>query len=195
MNIVGYHGTTRSFASAIIDDHQSLKPSSNLGDWLGRGVYFWQDAPQRAAVWARRSGLPAADIAVIRAEISLDSCLDLFDLQTYRELRRVYPLFLGAENSRGFSWHQSELSVSAGQATFAGASSLRADIANCRDRALIDWYVEFLASEGVTIQSVRGVFLYGSAIFRQSFLFDWSHAQIAVIDTDAIVGKPILVSA
>jgi hypothetical protein len=193
MSIIGYHGTTRASATELIASGSFFRLSANLSDWLGRGFYFWQDAPQRAAVWARRSGLAAGDIVVIKAEISLDGCLDLFDLQTYHELRRVYPQFVALEESRGFSWHQSELVVRSGKATFAGASAARSDIQNFRDRALIDWYVEFLRSEGIIIRSVRGVFLYGSAIFRQSFLFDWSHSQIAVIDTSAI-SNPMLVN-
>jgi len=186
MQIVGYHGTTHAIADQLASGTSPFRLSSNLGDWLGRGIYFWQDAPERAAVWAKRGGLKIDEIAVIKASIDLEGCLDLFDLQTYRELRQVYPQFLALEQSRGYSWHQSELLVQAGRASFAGASSERSDILNYRDRALIDWYVEFLRSEGVIIRSVRGVFLYGTAIFRQSFLFNWSHSQIAVIDSAAI---------
>lgn len=192
MRIVGYHGTSRANADELLQGGSPLKLSGNLGDWLGRGIYFWQDAPQRAAVWAGRSGLANDDIAVLKAEICLDGCLDLFDLQTFRELRLVYPKFIEFEEVLGFSWYQSELVVQAGRAYFAGASSDRSDIMNHRDRALIDWYVEFLKSEGMVIKSVRGVFLYGKSIFRQSFLFDWSHSQIAVIDSGAIFNLQLI---
>jgi hypothetical protein len=45
---------------------------------------------------------------------------------------------------------------------------------------------------GAVMPMLRGVFLYGRAVYRQSLLFDWSHSQIAVIDPSAISNLQIL---
>lgn len=42
--VCGYHGTTLARADAILENGQ-FQLSQNPWDWLGDGVYFWQDAP------------------------------------------------------------------------------------------------------------------------------------------------------
>ena len=39
--------------AAIEIIESGFKPSNNDYDWLGEGVYFWQDAPIRAKQWAQ----------------------------------------------------------------------------------------------------------------------------------------------
>ena len=67
-----------------------------------------------------RSGLAETDISIIKVDIDLDACLDLFDLQTFRELQKAYPKFVERENAAGVSWIQGELLVAGGIASFAG---------------------------------------------------------------------------
>ena len=56
----GYHGTTAQDAQAILQS--GFRPSTNRYDWLGDGVYFWQDAPARAWEWARAHWGPRAAV-------------------------------------------------------------------------------------------------------------------------------------
>lgn len=54
--LAGYHGGTATFARALRVGRQSLRgwrPSRNEWDWLGRGTYFGEHAPERALRWAR----------------------------------------------------------------------------------------------------------------------------------------------
>ena len=68
MEVTGFHGTSRASAGSILANGFDL--SRNEYDWLGEGVYFFQDAPQRALDWAReRFGREAA---VVMAMIDLD---------------------------------------------------------------------------------------------------------------------------
>ncbi|MGB5637309.1 MAG: hypothetical protein WBM44_25005 [Waterburya sp.] len=50
LEVYGYHGTSLSAAQKIIE--QGFNFSINDYDWLGTGVYFFQDAPLRASSWA-----------------------------------------------------------------------------------------------------------------------------------------------
>jgi len=50
--ILGFHGCDRSLARAVIDGKRSLRLSTNRYDWLGEGVYFWENTPQRALEFA-----------------------------------------------------------------------------------------------------------------------------------------------
>ena len=183
MAVIGYHGTSRAAAAAVLAT-RVLNPSSGGGHWLGSGSYFFQDAPLHALTWARmRLSLSAADVVVIRCEIDLSSCLDLLDRRNFNKMRRVYARFVDEENRSRYAFTQQGLSVSRGIASVGASISSSGLADNHRDHALLDWYIEFLkryASQDVT--AVRGAFLWGQALFRESFLFDWSHCQIAVRD-------------
>jgi hypothetical protein len=40
---IGYHGCDRNLAGRIVAGETELKPSENAWDWLGHGIYFWED--------------------------------------------------------------------------------------------------------------------------------------------------------
>lgn len=79
-----YHGTTKDAAAEI------LKNGFRLGDkgWLGKGVYFYEGAPQDAQKWAKRTNSPDR-VALLRATIILGHCLDLHNPE-YVELMGEY---------------------------------------------------------------------------------------------------------
>jgi hypothetical protein len=70
---IGYHGCDQSVADKVLSHGVSLRASTNDYDWLGHGIYFWEDNLDRAWEWARRRPQPA----VIGAHIRLRHCLDL----------------------------------------------------------------------------------------------------------------------
>ncbi len=81
--VLGYHGCDQDFGEELLAGKKMLKPSKNDHDWLGHGVYFWENNPKRALEWARfmakhpsfkgRVNKPFA----IGAIIDLGNCLDL----------------------------------------------------------------------------------------------------------------------
>ena len=82
MTVIGYHGTDRATAERLVAG-ESFENSRNQYDWLGDGVYFWENAPQRAWKWAdeaqlrrRKSG---GRPAVVGALLNLDHCFDLLE--------------------------------------------------------------------------------------------------------------------
>lgn len=46
--VLGYHGCDETVAQAVIAGHARLRPSENSYDWLGHGMYFWENNPARA---------------------------------------------------------------------------------------------------------------------------------------------------
>ena len=84
-------------AQVVLRD--GFRISRNAYDWLGDGVYFFQDAPNRAREWAaQRYG---SDGVVIRSVIRLDDCLDLLDIQWNDLLVRAYHLFVEISERAG----------------------------------------------------------------------------------------------
>lgn len=50
---LGYHGCDRDVAETLLSEDPKFKHSTNDYDWLGSGIYFWENNPKRAMDWAR----------------------------------------------------------------------------------------------------------------------------------------------
>jgi hypothetical protein len=89
IEVYGYHGTSQTKAVNILK--HGFLPSDNGYDWLGTGIYFFQDAPIRAKQWAIEQH--HNEPAVICSLIQLENCIDLFDVKWFPLLKNVYNLF------------------------------------------------------------------------------------------------------
>lgn len=170
MHVNGYHGTTRASGQVIL--RQGFRASSNDYDWLGDGVYFFQDAPARARQWAVSQH--GTEAAVVRSVIGLEDCMDLVDVSWAKVLPEMYNAFLGQLKRANLPIPQQS----------SGAHRL--------DRAVINYAVGLLAEQGVVVRCVRGAFAEGSPVFPGSAIFDRAHVQIAVRDTSLIEASEIL---
>jgi hypothetical protein len=77
--ILGYHGCSAQTAEQLLSG-SPFKPSDNDYDWLGPGIYFWQENPMRALEYARekkRRDKGTWTESVVGAAIDLGLCLDL----------------------------------------------------------------------------------------------------------------------
>src|SRR5712691_7761740 len=88
--VTGFHGTSAASAERIMNSGFTI--SRNEWDWLGDGVYFFQDAPIRAWRWAREHYSDSA--AVVGAEIRLEDCMDLLDVRWSSVLAETYDRFV-----------------------------------------------------------------------------------------------------
>ena len=50
--VLGYHGCDLSLVKQLLSAETQLNFSKNTYDWLGHGIYFWENAPFRAMEWA-----------------------------------------------------------------------------------------------------------------------------------------------
>lgn len=50
--VVGFHGCDQSIANKIIEGKDDLIASTNDYDWLGHGIYFWENNELRALQYA-----------------------------------------------------------------------------------------------------------------------------------------------
>ncbi|MEQ8880438.1 MAG: hypothetical protein RLQ12_12435, partial [Cyclobacteriaceae bacterium] len=46
--VLGFHGCDKEVALEVLNGKSKLKDSKNKWDWLGHGIYFWEQNPQRA---------------------------------------------------------------------------------------------------------------------------------------------------
>jgi len=162
--VLAYHGTQNNLVGGIIEN--GFKVSQNQYDWLGDGVYFFQDAPVRAKFWGNSQY--GSQSAVIGAKINLTGCMDLIDVSWSHFLADIYN-----ELIEKFKTEKVPIPVQSN-----GAHRL--------DRAVLNYAINSLQDTGVVVKSIRGVFAEGDAIYPNSALFDKSHVQIAVRDVSVI---------
>ena len=78
--VVGYHGCDRCLAEDVVLGRAKLRASQNEHDWLGHGLYFWQNDPARALAWAEQRaqvrGSGIAEPAVLGVAIDLGHCFN-----------------------------------------------------------------------------------------------------------------------
>lgn len=92
----GYHGCDVSTMRKALEG-EPLKPSENKYDWLGHGIYFWEDSPARAKRWGLEAGASGNNIqnpAVLGAVIELKNCLNLTDPENIGLLQLAHREFL-----------------------------------------------------------------------------------------------------
>jgi hypothetical protein len=165
MRAIGYHGTSVGAAQRILST--GFEISRNDYDWLGDGVYFFQDAPARALEWARQRF--GADAAVVGAEIELIDCIDLLDVQWQAQVTRAHAAYRAVLERAGEPLPRQT----------SGAHRL--------DRGVLNYLIEVLEDQGITVRSVRAAFGEGVPLFPSSALLSRSHVQIAVRDPGAIL--------
>lgn len=191
-----FHGTTLTKARAILSGSGTFLLSTNAHDWLGHGVYFFEESQALALDWARGrvEELKLKGVvdqpAVIAATLDLDRCLDLCDGKWGAALSAVHrkqPATIPLQ-------HGPALKTAAGSDVVIRDvdvhSAFRAyNFADCR---VLDQLVANQLAQGRDVPAVRGAFIDGQQLYTNSYLFSRTHVQIAVRDM-AIVTNPALV--
>lgn len=78
--VLGFHGCDRELAEEVLAGNSDLYASENDYDWLGHGIYFWENDLHRARSWAfEKASIPDSSIKnsyAIGAIIDLGNCLN-----------------------------------------------------------------------------------------------------------------------
>jgi hypothetical protein len=108
--VLGFHGCDRSVRDDVVSKKGVLLYlSSNDYDWLGGGVYFWENNYTRALEFANflkdnpphNSKQRIVEPAVIGAVIDLGFCLDLLDSEYLNLLKQGYNILIKSKDKYG----------------------------------------------------------------------------------------------
>jgi len=172
--VLGYHGTSRATAEAVIHSHgrNHLKHSRNDYDWLGQGIYFWENSQRRAEQWAWEHYADQEPV-VIGAVIQLGTCFDLLD-QHFIDIATAAAkgLVIACEER--------------GEVIPENSNRGRHDF----DCALIEHVRHHKDKDhfGGPYDSARAAFMEGEPILGRSAFCQQTHVQIAVFNTNCIKG-------
>jgi hypothetical protein len=171
--VLAYHGCDRDLGQSLLSGAKSFKPSDNDYDWLGPGVYFWESNPHRALEFAREKQKRGDGIRrpfVVGAVIDLGLCLDITTKDSLENLRDAHLSLMDT--------------IPAGSPMpVNGPESWRRRL----DGAVIRCFHQILRSpESPPLDTVRGIFQEGQAIYPGSAFLEKTHIQIAVMNPDCI---------
>jgi hypothetical protein len=95
--ITGYHSCDKEVGIKVLNGEWDLLPSNNDWDWLGGGIYFWEQDPKRALDYAvevaKGQQFNKGQIKtpfVLGATIELGNCLNLVESQSLSILEEAY---------------------------------------------------------------------------------------------------------
>ncbi len=179
--VLGFHGTDKETIARILNDHKGhLNSSNNDYDWLGGGVYFWENDPVRALQFAKermkRHNIKDQEPAVIGAIIDLGLCLNLYDQPALQELT--------------FAYKDLKLDMEAMSTSMPENKGKTKDrLQRYLDCAVIE-HLHYLRLQMdlPEYQTVRAGFPEGKPVYAGSGFFSKNHIQIAVKDKSAIKG-------
>lgn len=182
--ILGFHGCDQRLKEDLILGKTTLKPSTNDYDWLGSGIYFWENDPDRALSYAkslmenpeRTRGLQINTPAVVGAVIDLGNCLNLFDEKNLQLVKDTYNFFIEHSKQTNKPIPENEF----------GADLLLRKL----DCAVINTIHELIKETSVLPQydSVRAPFWEGAELYQNAGFKEKNHIQICVVNPKCIKG-------
>ncbi len=183
--ILGFHGCDKSVHEKIINGHDRLHSSDNDYDWLGNGIYFWENDPYRALEYAEilkkhpeRGMTPIKAPAVIGAIIDVGHCLNLVEAKNLQILKFAYKLL---KETRKKDSRELPVNRPIGQEKDLLLRKL--------DCAVIQTLHAFNKTKGLPMyDSVRGVFWEGKDLYPNAGFKEKNHIQICVRNINCIKG-------
>jgi hypothetical protein len=95
--VIGFHSCDKKIGLKVLNGDDHLRPSYNSWDWLGPGVYFWEQNPHRALQYAKECAEGTQKFAgkietpfVIGAIIELGNCLNLIEPDSINIVNEAY---------------------------------------------------------------------------------------------------------
>ncbi|GGB00657.1 hypothetical protein [Puia dinghuensis] len=176
--ITGFHSCDRELGLRLLNGSDELRPSNNPWDWLGPGVYFWEQNPYRALSYAEEAAQKHQKFAghiknpfVVGAIIELGNCLNLIEPHSINILKKAHAELSAAAQKTG-----ERLPINKG--------------ANRQlDCAVIKYLHQTNQKRGLPIyDTIRSPFHEGGPIYAGANFTDRLHIEICVLNPQRIKG-------
>ena len=175
--VLAFHGCDKSVADMVLQNGKHLRASSNAYDWLGHGIYFWEQNYDRAFEWASESKKIKTP-AVVGAVIDLGYCLNLTDSASEIILKRGYEFLK-------FRCEITDEPLPKNRLSKSTSDVLLRDL----DCAVIQHVHELNKVSGQkAFDSVRGIFVEGKEPYPGSEFRIKTHVQLCIVNPNCIKG-------
>lgn len=176
--VLGYHGCDLPIARKIVAGQIQQRPSRNEYDWLGSGLYFWEDSQARALRWAQEQSRSQQGRiktpAILGAIIDLGNCLNLIDAEHLGLVKAAHEAYLEFCRNSGLEPAQN-------RGKDMGSRKL--------DRAVFETLHHLRKQKSEQqFDTVRAFFVEGEPLYENAGLRSLDHVQICVRDPQKIIG-------
>jgi len=186
--VLGYHGCEKTVGEKVISSGRGLEFSRNLYDWLGHGIYFWENDIDRALEFASRKQDPKIkEPYVVGAVIDLAFCLDLVNVECLELVRESHKFLCDVYEVAGYSDKMPR-----NEPGSSGDDDLKKRNLDCAVIEALHMWREVREEE--PFKTVRSPFSEGNPLYEGGKIMERTHIQICVRDPSCILGyfKPIL---
>lgn len=191
--VIGFHGCEADVRNELLLHPTRIKFSQKPFDWLGHGLYFWENNYERAMQWAngKRSRGDIEVPAVIGAVLQLRYCCDFLESRYIDLLRNYYQRMAETYLSSG-----NPLPVNKDVSTdlnkdkllrYLDCAAIEYMHKNIIQQAMEDKIIRGF-SDFKVFDSVRGAFPEGGPAFEGSGIFAKMHVQICIRNPNCIKG-------
>lgn len=181
--VLGYHGCDKSVGMKIVNGQAFFTPSHEEYDWLGGGIYFWENDPARAREWAEQKVRIGAyrEPFVVGAVIDLANCLDLRTLEDAVLVKDFHTAFCRAQKKAGLPIPKNKNPKN---------QHGRDLVMRYLDCAVINYLHSLVDTKSphARFDTVRALFWEGKPLYPGSGFKAKTHTQIAVRTDDCIKG-------
>lgn len=191
--VIGFHGCDANVRDLLLKDPNKIVISRQPYDWLGHGLYFWENNFERALQWAedkKRRG-KIINPAVIGAVLHLGYCCDFLEAKFIRMIERYYRSMVAFCRDNGkeipknedltYDKHKDKLlrNLDCSTIEFMHEKILSKTQADMKDKGFSDFKI---------FDSTRGAFTEGGPAFEGSGLHAKTHIQICIRNMNCIKG-------
>lgn len=188
--VLGFHGCDKEVAEKIFSGKDHLKASNNTYDWLGNGIYFWENNPQRALDYVKhikknpkQCKETITSPAIVGAIIDLGHCLNLLDSKALEIVKKGYNMLVDIHTIAEIPLPKNK--------PIKGNDDLlirNLDCAVIQSIHRSNWERKNSGENIYEYDSVRGVFFEGSELYPNAGFKEKNHIQICVRNPNCIKG-------
>lgn len=181
--VLGFHGCDEKTKENLLLKKTTLKLSKNEYDWLGSGIYFWENDSERALSYAkelsknpkRSKKANIENPAVVGAIIDLGHCLNLFEKENLELVKTTYNTLVKLSKNNNKPLPENKL----------GDDLLLRNL----DCAVINVLHQLIKEKNLEpFDSVRAPFWEGERLYPNAGFREKNHIQICIRNPKCIKG-------
>jgi hypothetical protein len=191
--LIGFHGCDKVRQKELLINSAAMPVSIQPYDWLGNGMYFWENNSERALDWAKDKEAKGKikEAAVIGAVIDLGHCCDLLDTSFIKMITVYFNLMKFELEKVGKTLPENE------DIKTDGNHDKLLRYLDCATLEFMHGQIRSQYKKDITAKnhsalkmfdSVRGVFPEGGAAYTGSGFYAKSHIQICIRNPNCIKG-------
>jgi len=191
--LIGFHGCEASTQAALLTNPSKIEKSEKPYDWLGHGMYFWENNADRALQWAKdkKKRGEINSPAVIGAVLDLGYCCDFTDSR-FISMLKLYHSFLEIAYKEVGSALPKNKDVKDDKHKDKILRELDCKVIEFMHAQILKQVTEDIKVSGVSeykpFDSVRGTFTEGGPAYSGAGIFEKTHVQICIRNQNCIKG-------